>query len=258
MSYRVRNIVIAVVFAAVAAALVASYTGKVEQRAAERADTVPVLKAARDVPAGTPVAEALADGAFVADDVVEADRVVGAFTSEREVNAALVTRHTIVAGQQITGAMLGESPTVRIPDRLRGTTRAQQIELDDNAVLFGTLQTGDHVDLLGSYEGKDPLDAVSRIIARDVEVLWAAAPTPESTGTTSETELSSVVLALPDAALPKVNFTLAAGDLWLVARPTSGADDGADVVGDFCSVVGDGLKPAQVARFIPQCKGRVP
>jgi Flp pilus assembly protein CpaB len=262
MSYSVRNIAIALVLALAAAALVITYTGRVKEEASSQQATTPVLVATTEIPAGTPVSEAIEDGSFAVEQVVQRDVVPNALPSTDQLVTANVTRTVITPHQQVTGALFAPSTAVRIPERIKSTTRAMQIALDANAVLYGTLQAGDRVDLVGTYkvasgdEGSEER-YVGRIIKDDVEVLQAQAADPEADAPQAGTA-TSVTLALDDTVVAKVAFTLQAGVLHLVARPTAGADTtDQKAVADICSVLGDGLNTFQVQTYIPECGGRI-
>ena len=85
-----------------------------------------------------------------------------------------------------------------------------------DAAVGGTLEAGDHVDLVGTYTVHPPVGHdydISRIIVRDVLVLKAP-QTDASTGklASSQRATPSVTLEVPDTVAPKITFTLHAGD----------------------------------------------
>ncbi len=252
MTYNVRNIAIALVLAAIAAFLVIAYTGNVQSQVHKNQQTTKVLVAASDIVAGTSVADAVAGGQFQVRDVVQSDMIAGALTSTNQLNQSLKVGQNIYAGQQITGAMFSNNNDLAIGAQIKANYRAEQISLDGNAVMVGTLKAGDHVDLVGTYtihsQSSGDFD-VSRIIVRDVVVLSAPDSGAAGGKLSADTSKPSVMLAVPDTVVPKINFTLHAGDgaLWLVLRPSNGAQDGATTLATVKTVIFDGLTPAQVA-----------
>jgi Flp pilus assembly protein CpaB len=138
--------------------------------------------------------------------------------------------------------------------QLQGTDRAEQIAIDKNAILGGTLHPGDHVDLVGTYQVSASSDKeiwVSRIFARDISVLSTSDNPAAGTAASDD---ANVILAVPDTIVPKVNFTLQAGNLYLVLRPAHGAVDSATSLATTCRVLFDGLNAAQ-RHSVPDCAG---
>ena len=97
MTYSVRNIVIALVLAAVAAGLVILYTGNVTKQAHESQQNVTVVVAKSAIPAGSPVKELVDTGAFETRQVVQRDVVPGAYTSIDSLNKGLATAGPVTA-----------------------------------------------------------------------------------------------------------------------------------------------------------------
>src|SRR4051794_33803559 len=214
MSYSVRNIAIALVLGVVATALVIAYTGSVRSEVAGQQATTKVLVATGDIAAGTSVGDALAQGQIAQREVVRKDAIVGALTGLGQLSdRTRIAQGPIAAGQQLTQGTFATPAQTGIRVRLKGTLRAEQISLDRNAILGGTLHAGDHVDLVGTFQvpgSSDKEQWVSRIIVRDIEVL-----SMDGDGSSTSTP-PSTILAVPDSVVPKVNFTLQAGDLYLV------------------------------------------
>jgi pilus assembly protein CpaB len=276
MTYNVRNIAIALVLAAVAAFLVIAYTGDVKKQAKSQQETIGVLKAATDIPAGTSAEEAISSGKLKVEQVVQQDEIPLALHKESELDGTLVSGQPIYEGQQITAAMFAPSSQTSIVSRIDQTYRAVEIKIGKEAILSGTLRPGEHDDLVGSYtihsnNGGSDFD-VSRIIVRDVEVLQAPEAT-DATGTklgqSPTSSGDSVVLKVPDSVVPKILFTLRGGDfaLWFALRPSSSCSgnegdkshgcDGTTTLATVKSVVFDGLTAAQIinAISVPAPKG---
>ena len=86
MTYSVRNIVIALVLAAVAAGLVILYTGNVQKQAHDSQQNVTVVVAKSAIAAGSPVKDLVDTSAFETRQVVQRDVVPGAYTSIAALN----------------------------------------------------------------------------------------------------------------------------------------------------------------------------
>jgi Flp pilus assembly protein CpaB len=255
MTYNVRNIAIALVLAGIAAFLVIMYTGNVQKQAHSSQQDTTVLIATGDIPAGTTVADAISGGQIQSRKVVQQDVIVGALTDEKALDSSYVTKQDLFAGQQVTAAMFAPSDTTRIATQIKQNYRAIQIGLTPDQLLGGTLETGDHVDLVGTYTVHPPVGQdydISRIIVRDVLVLKAP-QTDASTGKlVSSTSTPSVTLEVPDTVAPKITFTLHAGAdaLWFILRPANGSQDGPTTLATVPSVIFDGLNARQIQAAI--------
>jgi len=254
MTYNVRNIAIALVLAAVAAFLVIAYTGDVKKQAKSQQETIGVLKAATDIPAGTSAEEAISSGKLKVEQVVQQDEIPLALHKESELDGTLVSGQPIYEGQQITAAMFAPSSQTSIVSRIDQTYRAVEIKIGKEAILSGTLRPGDHVDLVGSYtihsnNGGSDFD-VSRVIVRDVEVIKAPDATESKGGLGGQGNQNHVTLKVPDTVVPKITFTLHGGELWFALRPGNGAQDGPTTLATVSSVIFDGLTSKQIAQAI--------
>ena len=141
-----------------------------------------------DIPAGTSVADAISGGQLQPRQIVQQDVIVGALHDEKSLTARYVTKQDLYAGQQVTAAMfVAVQRHRRHGRRSRTTTAPSQFAIDNEQILGGTLQAGDHVDLVGTYtvhppDGSSDFD-VSRIIVRDVR---GAARRPQTDATTGK------------------------------------------------------------------------
>jgi pilus assembly protein CpaB len=255
MTYNVRNIAIALVLAGIAAFLVIMYTSNVQKQAHSSQQATQVLVATADIPAGTTVADAISGGQLQLRKVVQQDVIVGALTDEKSLDSSYVAKQDLFAGQQLTATMFAPSDQTRLVTQIKQNYRAIQIGLTPDELLGGTLEAGDHVDLVGTYtvhpnNGGSDYD-VSRIIVRDVQVLKA--PETDATGKlVSSADHPSVTLSVPDSVVPKITFTLHGGDgaLWFVLRPANGSTDGPTTLATVPSVIFEGLNARQIAAAI--------
>jgi pilus assembly protein CpaB len=258
MTYNVRNIAIALVLAGIAAFLVIMYTSNVQKQAHSSQQATQVLVASADIPAGTTVADAISGGQLQLRKVVQQDVIVGALTDEKSLDSSYVVKDDLYAGQQVTSAMFAPSDETRLVTQIKQNYRAIQIGLTPDQELGGTLETGDHVDLVGTYTvhpsngGSDY--TVSRIIVRDVQVLKAPAIDPSTGKLASTSQEPSVTLSVPDSVVPKITFTLSGGvsggALWFVLRPANGSTDGPTTLATVPSVIFEGLNARQIAAAI--------
>jgi Flp pilus assembly protein CpaB len=255
MTYNVRNIVIALVLAAVAAILVIMYTGSVKKQADTSQTTVKVLVATTDIAAGTSADDAISGGEVKLQEIVARDQIAQPATSTSQLTGSWVAAQPIYAGQQITAAMFKPSNQTGVGPQIHGNDRAIQIPLDDDPVLLGTLQAGDHVDLVGTFtvhpsNGGSDVD-VSRIIIRDVEVIKAPdADTAKGGLGGGAGSHNSVTLKVPDSVVPKITLTMHSGELWMVLRPASGSQDGQTFLATPNTVIFDGLTKKQIINAI--------
>jgi Flp pilus assembly protein CpaB len=227
MTYNVRNIVIALVLAVIAAGVVIMYTGKVQQQAHKSQETVTVLVAAADIPAGTTAQDAISHGQLATKSIVTQDEIPGALQSTDDIDGTYVASGPLFQGQQIVGGMFVPSATTGVATRLHDNYRAIEIPLDPNSMLYGTLKAGDHVDVIGVYtlhstSGGSDTD-VSRIIARDVPVMQAPVVDTSSGSKLAggSSEKQSVILQVTDTVAPKITLTLLKGDVYLALQPSS-------------------------------------
>ena len=170
MTYRVRNIGIAVALAAVAALLTSFYVTNYKRHVQRGEDHVTVLVAKHDIPTGTSGADAAQ--AMSTQEVPRRSVAPGAISSPDEVKNMYASQTTF-AGEQVTTNRFSSVSETGIHGQLRGTMRAYQFKGDQNQLLAGTLKTGDHVDLVAAYDvgNKTNSQVLSRVVLRDLKVL---------------------------------------------------------------------------------------
>ena len=175
MTYSVRNIVIALVLAAVAAGLVILYTGNVQKQAHDSQQNVTVVVAKSAIPAGSPVKRAHRHGRLRDAPGRPARRRAGRLHLDRLAQqASSRPRGPITAGSQITPSMFTEGTSAPITSQITGTMRAVQVAYNPNRVLDGTLKAGDHVDIswtctIQSVAEQQPVHAAGRVAGADDE-----------------------------------------------------------------------------------------
>lgn len=238
MTYRIRNILIAVGLALVAMMLTLFYVTNYKRSVQKSTTGVPVYVAAKDIPAGTPGADIAKNGLKV-ETVQKRDVVAGAISSPGNVSG-LVLAAPLYAGEQVTLRRFSDVAAQGIRSQLKGTLRAVQIAGDSNQLLAGTLAAGDHVDLVANLRlDSNSTATATRIVLRDLTVLTA--PTDPSLGKVSTPSGSmSAVLAVTDTQVQRLFFVVKNGDWTLELRPVIGAVDSSERVDTLNTVLGGG------------------
>lgn len=239
MTYRIRNIVIAVGLALVAMMLTLFYVTNYKRSVESGVSSVKVYVAARDVAAGVTGADLVGQHDLELADVSKKSVVPGAITTPDQIRD-LVLSAPLYAGEQVTTRRFTDVAADGIRAQLKGTMRAVQVAGDQNQLLAGTLQTGDRVDLVASLR-MDPDKDVrgTRIVLRDVQVLGI----PSETVTANVGgEAKSVILAVSDTQVQKLFYVMKNADWTLQLRPVLEPSDSPERLETMDSVVSKGLR----------------
>src|SRR5205809_1015637 len=111
-------------------------------------------------------------------------------------------KHDIQQGQVLTTVWVAKSD---IPSGSAGDDIAVQLPGDQNQLLVGTLQAGDHVDIVGSWQlSGNENEKVSRIVLRDILVLQAPEASSENKRVTQSSGDQAIMLAVTDAQAQKL------------------------------------------------------
>jgi Flp pilus assembly protein CpaB len=263
MTYRIRNIVLALGLALIAALLVTFYVNNYRKNVQQGEEAVKVYVAARDIPTGTPGAEIVEGSMLKTQEVAKRSVAPGAIASPSQIEK-LVAADPIYAGEQVSTRRFTTVEEKGIRSQISGTTRAFQVPGDQHQLLAGTLKAGDRVDVVASIKYK--VDAVSengvgagatedrvasRVVLRDLLVLKAAPQQNATEKIANPTSSSiSVLLAVTDSQAQKLFFVLRNGDWSLQLRPTDDPADSPESVETVESVLGDGLKRQQLEQLI--------
>lgn len=241
MTYRIRNILIAVGLALVAMMLTLFYVTNYKRSVQKSNASVPVFVAARDITAGTTGADILTQHDLRQETVQQKDVVPGAISSPKQVSG-LVLSQPVYSGEQITLRRFSNAAAQGIRSQLKGTLRAVQIAGDPNQLLAGTLAAGDHVDLVANLRlSSNSSQAETRIVLRNLTVLTApAAAGAAKVSTPSGSE--SAILAVTDTQVQRLFFVLRNADWTLELRPVIGAVDSAEAPATLTSVLSGGLR----------------
>ena len=263
MTYRVRNIGIAIALAIVAALFTSFYVTNYKRNVQSAEKLVPVFVATRDIPAGTSGSRLSGRGLISTEEVPRKNVAPGAISSPAQVKG-LIAAQTVYAGEQVTTRRFRPLTERGVRAQLNGNLRALQIAGDQHQLLAGTLAEGDRVDVVASVKFKladvAPEDAngrgdvervASRVVLRDLLVL--AAPTePELGGRLSAAgdESFSTMLAVTDSQAQKLFFVLENAEWSLQLRPVRDPADSPGSVETVESVMGDGLKQRQLQQLV--------
>jgi Flp pilus assembly protein CpaB len=268
MTYRVRNIGIAVALAAVAALLTSFYVTNYKRHVQRGEDHVTVLVAKHNIPVGTAGSDVAGD--LSATQVPRRSVVPGAISSPDEVKDKVASQQTF-AGEQVTTSRFSSLAQTGIQGQLKGTMRAFQVQGDGNQTLAGTLKDGDRVDVVATFNYKwvdfhggksqasDTLTA-SRVVLRDLKVLQApAGPAAGSKLTGGVDQKFPVLLAVTDGQAQKLLFIVGNASqsdsrvsAWsLELRPVVHAADSPDHVDRVSTILLDGLNPTQRRALVP-------
>lgn len=241
MTYRIRNILIAVGLALVAMMLTLFYVTNYKRSVQKSNSDVPVYVAAHDLAAGTAGADIVAQHGLREESVQQRDVVPGAISSPKQISG-LVLSAPVYSGEQITLRRFSDVAAQGIRSQLKGTLRAVQVAGDPNQLLAGTLEAGDHVDLVANIRvNENTTAAETRIVLRNLTVLTA--PSAPGAGKVSTGSGSvSAILAVTDTQVQRLFFVMKNADWTLELRPVVGAVDSAETPATEASVLSGGLR----------------
>jgi len=227
MTYRLRNMGIAIALALVAGLLTIFYVTNYKRSVVDAESDATVWVAARDVEEGTP-GEDIAGGGFLKElEVAKKSVAPGAITSPEQLEGKIAST-PIYAGEQLTTLRFTSTEKQGIRAQLTGNKRAVQLSGTQHQLLAGTLREGDYVDVLGSWNvPESDTRHFSRVVLREILVLKAP-DRPDSTQKLTNGPNGSALaamLALTDAQSQKLFWLTQNGEWTLELRP---ADDGAN------------------------------
>jgi Flp pilus assembly protein CpaB len=249
MTYRVRNIGIAIALAIVAALLTTFYVTNYKRNVQQGEDMVPVYVAAQNIEIGTSGSELSGQKLLKVEHVSRRSVVPGAISEPEQIEESVAVE-AIYAGEQISTRRFRAAEEQGIRAQLKGNLRAIQVPGSEHQLLAGTITDGDHVDIVGVVELSSRAArgavAASRVVLRDLLVLRA----PETNQLKSKigsdpSSPYSVMLALTDAQASKLFFVMEEGEWTLQLRPVTDPADSPESLETVDSVLGDGLRLGQ-------------
>lgn len=227
MSYRLRNIGIAVALAVLAALLTIFYVTNYKKSVQQGEDLVPVWVAARDISVGTSGSEVGDRNLLRSLEIAQRSVVPGAISKPEQIDA-LVATERIYEGEQITLSRFRPLGEQGLKAQLKGRLRAFELAGGEHQLLMGTVTEGDHVDFVGSLEVGNGVK-VTKVVLRDLLVLKAPnAGSVESKLGARPDEAFAAILAVTDAQAQKLAHVMWHGDWSLELRPVTDAADSRD------------------------------
>lgn len=220
---RMMAAVMAVLLAALGVGALVVYTKTAQDRAFQGTETVEVLRVIEQVPAGTKASDIedkvervkLPRAAIPADIVTDIDRLGSKVTT-----ATLVPGEVLVGARFTGSAALKGSGAIEVPRGLQEVT----LEVSATRAVGGTVQPGDFVGVLASYEG----DKISNFAVNKALVLavgGGVAPGESAVGA----GVLQVRLALESESVQKVVNAAEFGKVYL-SRQNSDAKTGRAVI----------------------------
>jgi Flp pilus assembly protein CpaB len=252
MTYRIRNIVVAVGLALVAALLTTFYVANYKRHVQQSESTVTVFVAKRDIPQGTPGAELIKSGSIQTAQAVQRSVVPGAISNPDQIRS-LITRQDIYAGEQVSLRRFAGRAEQGVRAQLHGTLRAISIPGTPDALLAGTLRDGDHVDLIANLKTGDCGSCFAvRNVARDVLVLHASSAQTAVSATKPANQGTSVLLAVHDnREAQKIWYASENSAGWSLAlRPVANASDSPEDIEGITSLLTDGASSGNAGHYV--------
>ena len=249
MTYRIRNIGIAVALAIVAALLTTFYVTNYKRTVQQGEKKVPVYVASHDIALGTSGSTVAQGDALRVEHVPRRSVVPGAISQPNQIDN-LVAVEPIYAGEQISTRRFRTAQEQGIRAQLKGNLRAVQAPGSQSQLLGGTLQEGDRVDIVGTWlMPETSQNHVSRVFLRDLLVLQA----PDATRTegkigTNPNEPFNAMLAMTDAQAKKFWWVAKNGEWTLALRPATDSVDSPEGIETSRTVARDGLPGSERRR----------
>jgi len=244
MTYRLRNIAVAVGLALVAALLTTFYVSNYKRHVQQSEATVKVFVAKRDIPLGMPGTDLVAHGWLTTADVAQRTVVPGAITNPQQI-VSLISSQNIYAGEQVTVRRFANRTELGVRSQLHGTFRAVSVPGNSDQLLAGTLRDGDHVDLVAVLKAGD----AARVVVRNLLVLHA--PIVGASSKVDATANLSALLSVSDKKQEqKVVWTTTNAMRWTFAlRPVAKAIDSKEEVETDKTVLLDGLPASELGKL---------
>jgi Flp pilus assembly protein CpaB len=247
MTYRLRNISIAIALALVAALLTSFYVSNYQRNVRSDETNVVVYTAARDIPAGTPGASAVKQGLLAKTEIVRRSVVPGSISSPDQLEG-LVATDRIYAGEQITSRRFAAPSERGITAQLKGPQRAIAVAGDKQQLLAGTLKDGDRVDLVATFSAPEGTELhFTRVVLRDVEVLRAPVGGAGAAERITAEDGFDVMLKVTDTQVQKLHWVYSNAKEWhLELRPSTDAADSPENLESWYSILREGANRKQL------------
>lgn len=250
MTYRIKNVGLAVALAVVAGLMVMFYVSNYKKDIQAEEETVKVWVAAQNIPEGTIGDKVMDSGLLEAQDVARKNVAPGAISSPDQLEGTVATQ-AVYAGEQVSTLRFQPAEQRGVRSVLTGSLRAVQLPGDKHQLLAGVVKEGDRVDVIGNWKFPEAgQEHITRVVLRDILVIKGA-ETDVATGPeiASQQGSLSVLLALTDAQSQKLFFVARNGDWSLALRPPQDATDSPEGLETAATLLADGLTPNQLRQF---------
>jgi Flp pilus assembly protein CpaB len=240
MTYRVRNLAIALGLALFAVLIVSVYVSQVKRDVSSGNKPVTVYVAKTDISAGTPGEEVA--HLLTPMTVPRRNVVPGAISDPKEI-ADGVTSQQIYQGEQVTDRRFSTSAAGGIRGEITGNQRIIEVVGKPQQVLAGTLKDGDHVDIVATWNAVENGEHhVSRVLLRNLLVVNAPTSPAGTTGVSSSAnEDTPVQLRMTDLQAHEFFWMVENGAWSLVLRPPVQSANSPDNIQDGASIALGGL-----------------
>jgi Flp pilus assembly protein CpaB len=244
MTYRLRNIGIAIALAMVAGLLTVFYVTNYKEDVRAQEENITVWVAGQDIPEGTTGEEIVRQNLLAEQSVAQRSVTPGAITTPEQL-VGRVTSDKIYEGEQVSTRRFTTEEAEGVRGQISGNERAIQVAGSEPQLLAGTLQDGDHVDVVGSWNvPENQTNHVSRVILREILVIEAPKQSATTEKLTNPNQAGlSVILALTDAQAQKLFWIAKNGDWTLQLRPVDDAADSPESAESALSLLRDGMRP---------------
>jgi Flp pilus assembly protein CpaB len=250
MSYRVRNIGIAVALAVLAALLTIFYVTNYKRSVQSGEELVPVYVATGEISVGTSGSEVTDRNLLKPVEVARRSIVPGAISKPDQIEQ-LVATERVYEGEQVTLNRFKPLGKQGVQAQLKGRLRAIVVPGSEHQLLMGTLQDGDHIDFVGSIETEGSRgSAITRVVLRDLLVLKAPSnANVESKLTARPDEAFAALLAVSDAQSQKLFHVVTHGEWAFELRPVTDAADSKPSAESDLSIITEGLNRRGLRRL---------
>lgn len=246
MTYRLRNIGIAIALAVVAALLTTFYVTNYKRSVQHGESKVPVYVASHDIELGTSGSDVAHGGMLRVEQIPRRSVVPGAISNPDQIEK-LVAVDKIYAGEQVSTNRFRPVQEQGVQAQLKGNLRAVEVPGSGPQLLNGTLKDGDRVDILGNWLlPETSQNHVARVLLRNILVLQA----PNTNTVTSHlgsnpNEGFTVMLAMTDSQATKFWWVVNNGDWSLQLRPITDPSDSPEEINNSKTNALDGLNARQ-------------
>jgi Flp pilus assembly protein CpaB len=250
MTYRIKNVGLAVALALVAGLMVTFYVSNYKKNVQADEETVKVWVASQDISEGTSGERVVDGGLLTSEELARKSVAPGAITSPDQLQGTVATE-AVYAGEQLSTLRFRPAEQRGVRAQLTGALRAVQLPGDKNQLLAGVVKEGDHIDVIGNWKYPESgQEHVTRVVLRDILVLRGAETNVASGPEIASPEGSlSVLLALTDAQSQKLFFVAKNGDWSLALRPLEDANDSPEGLETAGTLLADGLNPNQLRQY---------